>query len=202
MTPDDADNLETPLNPEPAPASGPPTPEAEPAPDETPARPRVVYRAPGRYLVTPSGPNDDRFVLDTLRNVLVCIRQKDGARRLHFYTSEPPDGHRQLAASALSGLTGAFPAEVPEDAELLQPITALPQFLRVLDMSPPVRQEFILATAGPRLYRPHLNEFGQLYNLEPILSCCSGWSSAVPYNNEIGDIYAWFAWQPPLPRHF
>jgi hypothetical protein len=69
-------------------------------------------------------------------------------------------------------------------------------------MEPPHRQEFILATTGPRLYRPHLNEYGQLYNLEPILYCCSGWSSSKPYNNEIGDIYGWFAWQPPLPRHF
>jgi hypothetical protein len=134
--------------------------------------------------------------------VLVCIQRKDDARRLRFYTPEPPQDHREITALALSSLTGEFPATVPEDAELLIPIEGLPAFLRLVDMQPGNRQEFILATAGPRLYRPFLNEYGQLYNLDPVLTCCSGWESTEPYVNEVGDIYAWFSWQPPLPRHF
>jgi hypothetical protein len=169
---------------------------------EIPARPAFFPRAPGRYLVTPSGPNDDRIVIDTLLNVLVCVQMKDDTRRLHVYTPEPPDDYRDIAAGALSALTGAFPPHVPEDDELLRPFDVLPPYLRVLDMQPPNRQEFILATAGPRLYRPHLDARGQLFNLEPILSCCSGWESQTPYINEVGEIYAWFAMLPPVPRGF
>lgn len=189
MDPDNPENPETAENVE------------EPASQPAPVRPPVFFRVPHRYLVNPAGPNDDRFVLDILRNILVCIQRKDDTRRMRIYSAEPLPDYRELAEGALSYLTGAYPASVPDDGELLQPIEALPRFLRVLDIQPPNRQEFILATAGPRLYRPFVNEYGRMFNLDPVLTCCSGWESQ-DYNNEVGDIYAWYSSQPPLPQYF
>src|SRR5688500_11779282 len=116
MIPDDPENPAAAEEPEPS-----PEPAATPA-MEAPARPRLIHIAPSRYLVTPSGPNDDRYVFDTIQSVLVCIRQRDGARRLHAYSAAPPPGHREIAGDALSYLTGAFPAAVPDDEELFEPI--------------------------------------------------------------------------------
>ncbi len=150
-------------------------------------------RAPSRYLTTPHEPDKHRVALDTMRSILVCIQHPDGTSRFRHYAPELPEDHRQLALGALTSLLLARPEPEPSDEELLQPIKGLPRFLKVIDPQPPGRQEFVLATAGPRLYRPHINEQGQLYNLEPVLFCCSGWSAMGTYDNEIGEIYNWFA---------